>query len=245
MLQINQRAPDVLDIRIDGDIFGGWEYDPETESIVVSRTSSEYVAQEISKYPEISQINLYINSWGGEVKEAYGIMSQLKRTGAKITAYNDGFACSAAANMLVSADEIIMPKNAIVMIHNMATLAYGNSAELRKTADALDKMMEGCRTIYLDRAKNGMTEAELTAMLDNETWLTAQECYDIGWCDQLIDNIDMHSAGEAVKNSAVKQARNPEAQAVVNKINALREEPNEPENPKSWLDNLKKMRGVQ
>lgn len=236
MFKITQQATDSLDIRIDGDIRGGWEYDPDTDKFVQSRTSSAYITSELAKHPDVKQINLFINSWGGYVKEAYGIMSQLKQTGAHITAYNEGFACSAAAHLLLCSDKVIMPKNAMVMVHNMATEAYGNSIELRKAADTLDKMMEGCKQVYLDRAKNGMTEEQLTEMLNAETWLTAQECLEIGWCDEISDTIDMVAAASAVKQSAQSAPDNPAARAVFNKATAYNEL------KKSWLDNLKEMR---
>jgi ATP-dependent Clp protease protease subunit len=80
-----------------------------------------------------------------------------------------------------------MPKNAMVMIHNPWTFAMGNSADLRKEAEALDKIRESMIVAYMDKIQDKTTEEELIDLLDAETWLTAQECFDRGFCDELLE----------------------------------------------------------
>ena len=60
-----------------------------------------------------------------------------------------------------------------------------NSNEFRKLADDLDKLNSSIRQVYLDKAGDKLDEETLTTLMDNETWLTAQECYDYGLCDQV------------------------------------------------------------
>ena len=83
----------------------------------------------------------------------------------------DGFACSIASVIAMAGDEVIMPRNALMMIHNMWMGAVGNAAELRKAADDLDV---NCRTTGLFIQGEGETlEDKLIEMMNAETWLTA------------------------------------------------------------------------
>lgn len=165
---------------VTGDGFDWWTWQP-----VISETSANYFRNQLAKYPDVTQINLYINSPGGSVMEGYGIYSQLKRHTANVTAYVDGFACSIASIIAMAADKIIMYSNAMMMIHNMADCVYGNAAHLRKAADDLDKIMIGNRQAYLDKAAGKLDETKLIELLDAESWLTAQECLDYGLCDEI------------------------------------------------------------
>ena len=82
----------------------------------------------------------------------------------------------------MAGDKIIMPSNAMMMIHN-AGLTIGNSKDLRKLADDLIKVNASIRQAYLDKAGDKLDEETLINLMDNETWLTAQECFDYGLCD--------------------------------------------------------------
>ena len=77
-----------------------------------------------------------------------------------------------------------MPKNSMMMIHNCWSYACGNSKEFRKLADDLDKIMEASIESYM--AKINITKEELKELLDDESWLTAQECFDMGFADELL-----------------------------------------------------------
>ena len=163
---------------IQGDSYNWWD------GKVTSETSSKYFKEELDKYPNVDEIHLYINSNGGDVYEAYGICSQLERHSAKIISHVDGFAASAASLLLCVSDKVIMTSQSMAMIHNMWTASCGNAKELRKNADDLDKMMEGNRTLYLKKCKN-LTEEKLIEMLENEEYLTAKDCLEIGLCDEI------------------------------------------------------------
>jgi len=78
-----------------------------------------------------------------------------------------------------------MPKTAIIMIHNCWTGAVGNAKELRKTADDMDKIATAYKEAYL--AKVNITEERLEKLLDEESYLTAQECIDMGFADEIIE----------------------------------------------------------
>lgn len=171
-----------LELYIYDDIQSGY-YDWWSGQKVVSETSQDFFREQLEKYQNAQQINVYINSNGGDVMEAYGMTSLLQRHQAKVTCYVDGFAFSAAALFLAVADKVIMAKQATVLLHNMLSSCYGNAKDFRKMADDLDKLMEANRKLFLSRMN--ITEDELIDAMDKETIYTAQECLENGLCDEI------------------------------------------------------------
>ena len=154
-----------------------WEYDD-------AETSANYFRDQLEQIPEEDEIELHVNSYGGDVKEGVAIYNLLKQHGAKKTCYVDGFAYSIASVICLACDKIIMGLGTSMLIHNMAMYAYGNAEYLRKCADDLDVLMESNRKIYMARAKN-LTEEELADMMDKETYLTPEQCLEYGFCDEI------------------------------------------------------------
>jgi len=74
-----------------------------------------------------------------------------------------------------AADEVFIPANAFLMVHNPWTIAVGNANQLRKVADDLDTLASGVLNIYMENAKEGVTEEVIKGLLDNETWLDGTE----------------------------------------------------------------------
>ena len=186
MWEIRQAAENTLDLYIYGDVTADG-YDWWTDEIIESETSANHFREELGKYPNAAQINLYINSYGGSVFEGTAIYNQLKRHPAHKTVYVDGFACSVASVIAMAGDEIIMPRNTMMMIHNAWMGAAGSAAELRKAADDLDAINNAGKQAYLQKAGGKLEEAALTAMMDAETWLTAEECIRYGLADRFAD----------------------------------------------------------
>jgi len=176
----------VLQLYIYGDVEGSW-YDWWTGTYHESETSAEYFRQELGKYPQAQEIEIFINSYGGEVFEGTAIYNQLKRHPAHKTVYIDGFACSIASVIAMAGDEVIMPRNTLMMIHNMWMGAVGNAAQLRKAADDLDTINAAGRQAYLQKAGDKLSEEKLAAMMDAETWLTAEECVALGLADRFAE----------------------------------------------------------
>ena len=151
---------------------------------------------------------MYINSTGGSVFEGSAIYSQLKRHNAKVTVYIDGFACSIASVIAMAGDKVIMSENAVMMIHNAWAVAAGNSAQLRKIADDLDVINKANKAAYLVKSDGKITNEELTEMLDNETYLSAEDCVKYGFCDEISSKVESsvenHVEMLAYKNSIEK-----------------------------------------
>lgn len=196
MWDIKESAePGTLNMYIYGDVEGD-AYDWWTDEVIKSETSANYFREELAKYENINQINIYINSYGGSVFEGTAIYNQLKRHPAHKTVYIDGFACSIASVIAMAGDEIIMPRNTMMMIHNMWMYAAGNASELRKAADDLDTINAAGRAAYLLKAGDKLEESVLSEMMDSETWLTASQCIQYGLADKLSDSeADLSSSG--------------------------------------------------
>ena len=180
-----QQADDTLDIYLYSDIrpaytdlFTGERHD---------EGSAEGFRAQLDAHPGVRKIRLYINSYGGDVKEGYGIYAQLKRHPSHKAAYVDGIAASIASVICMASDRVIMYRNSVMIIHNMSVDVSGNAAALRKAADDLDKMMEGNREVYLAKAGGKLDEGRLLEMLDAETTLTAQDALNCGLCDEIVD----------------------------------------------------------
>lgn len=181
-------SPDTLELYIYSDVVPDG-YDWWTGQKIESETSADFFRQKLDEYRNVKYINLYINSSGGSVREGYGIYAQLKRHSAYKTVYVDGFANSIASVIAMAGDKVIMYVNSVMGIHNMMDWCFGNAIEHRKCAENLDSMMEGNRQIYLERSNGKITLEKLTELLDAETILTAQECLDYGFCDEIADKV--------------------------------------------------------
>ena len=116
--ELKQSAKEnTLDLYIYGDVEG--DYYSWWDGWTQSETSAKSFRDELAKWPDVTQINLFINSYGGSVFEGTAIYSQLARHPAHKTAYIDGFACSIASVIAMACDEIVMPRNTMMMIHNI------------------------------------------------------------------------------------------------------------------------------
>lgn len=124
-------------------------------------------------------INLHVNSPGGDVFDGTAIYNALQQHPSKVVTYVDGVAASIASIIALAGDEVVMGEGAYFMIHNAWGLAIGNAAELRQTADVLEKISGQLAGIYA--RQTGMSLADAQTAMDAETWYTAQEAVDAGF----------------------------------------------------------------
>ena len=181
-----------------------------TGEIIESNTSANTIAKLIEDAGNVTEINVFINSYGGDVKEGLGIYSLLARSEAKVTAYIDGFACSIASVIAMAADKIVMNPTSLMMIHRAWTVAAGNAEELRKMADDLEVIDKSIEAAYMNKAGEKMDRDTLVELLAAETWLTADKCVEYGLCDEVsVVKADTSEADEALdeaKETAVDTA---------------------------------------
>lgn len=124
-------------------------------------------------------IDIHINSGGGDVFAGVAIYNMLRSTGGKKTVYIDGLAASIASVIAMAGDEIIIPSNAFMMIHKAWTFAMGNANDMRTLADTLDKLDSGIVATYMTRAADDVTEDKITELMAAETWLTGSEASEL------------------------------------------------------------------
>lgn len=132
-------------------------------------------------------INVRINSGGGNVVEGVAIYNALKEysaTKGKVTVVIDSVAASIASYIMLAGDEVQLYENSSVMIHNPWNVVAGDSKQFRKAADLLDRFGDTLLDGY--EAKTGIPRNELIDMLNEETWLTAEEAFARGFVDSLI-----------------------------------------------------------
>ena len=150
-------------------------------------TSAAGFRNALKSLGDVKSINLHINSPGGSVFEGIAIYNMLKQNSARINVYIDGLAASIASVIAMSGDAIFMPSNSMMMVHNPWVMAIGNANELRKQADDLDQITKSSVQTYLAKAGDKLDEKTLTQLMDDETWLTAQEAVDYGLADEVME----------------------------------------------------------
>lgn len=171
-------------------------YDWWTDEVIESETSAQHFREVLAQYPNATEIEIYINSLGGDVVEGTAIYNQLRRHPAHKTVYVDGFAASIASVIAMAGDEVVMPANTLMMVHNMSMHVWGNPSQLRKAADDLDVINTTGREAYLIKAGDKLTREKLTEMMNAETWLPARECVELGLADRLAEET-AEEGGEA------------------------------------------------
>lgn len=149
--------------------------------------SARRFTEDLLSLGNLSHINLHIHSPGGEVFDGIAIYNQLKNHSATITVYIDGLAASMASVIAMVGDTVIMPKNAMMMIHKPWGVSWGDANDMREYADLLDKLENVLIPAYV--AKTGKTTEEITAMLEQETWLDGDECVEHGFADKVIEPV--------------------------------------------------------
>jgi ATP-dependent protease ClpP protease subunit len=132
-------------------------------------------------------IHLRINSPGGSVVEGTAIYNALRRHEGGLTVHIDAMAASMASVIAMAGEPVYMADNALLMIHNPWTVSMGESKDLRKEADLLDKLKVNLRNASV--RKTGINAEEIGAMMDAETWLDAVEAVALGFADAIEEGV--------------------------------------------------------
>ena len=185
-----EKAEQSATINIYGDITS-WEwFDTDISAATLSK--------QLDALGDVNQIDVFINSYGGEVAEGLAIYNALRRHKAKVTTYCDGFACSIASVIFMAGDERIMNESSLLMIHNAWTTVQGNAEELRKQAEDLEKITQASVEAY--KAHSSLSEEEIKELMDAETWILPSEAAEYGFATA----IESGSDSNAKQNAFVK-----------------------------------------
>lgn len=170
---ITNKAKETADIYIFDEI-GGWGI---------------WAIEFINEFKTITadKINLYIDSPGGSIHHGMTIFNTIRQSGKDITTYVQGIAASIASVIALAGNTVVVPDNAMLMIHEPLVLMTGNSEELRKEALLLDKLRDQIAVIYAN--KTGIDIEEIKTMMADETWFTGEEALEKGFCDKCTESL--------------------------------------------------------
>lgn len=164
--------------------------------------NTDYIQEQLNN-AEGKPLKIYINSYGGEVFEGFAIYNMLQRYAGYKTVYVDGIGASIASVIAMCGNKVIMNKASMLMIHNASGCACGTFKEMEQVAEALKKINDVIRDVY--KTKTNLNDEKLTELMDNETYLTADECLEYGFADEVIEE---SKTEEKTKDTAMTEYLN-------------------------------------
>lgn len=170
LMTVKNLTDESADLYIYGEIIDNTDFKWDEYDVM-----PEDVKDALEKVNGLDELNIYINSPGGSVFAGLAIYNMLKRNEAKKIVHIDGVAASMASVIALVGDEVYMPSNAFMMIHKPLTIAIGNATDFRKIADDLDTIESGLMQAYEDNLREGVDIEDVKEMVNDETWLNADE----------------------------------------------------------------------
>lgn len=168
-------APDARVLTIDGEIAEeSWWGDEVTPALFRAELNA-------GKGP----VTVWINSPGGDCFAASQIYTMLREYPGEVTVKIDGIAASAASVIAMAGNRVLMAPTALLMIHNPATFAAGQVAEMEQAIEMLTEVKESIINAY--EIKTGMQRAKLARLMDAETWMNAKKAIELGFADAMLE----------------------------------------------------------
>lgn len=189
-LEVKNENEEVADLYLYGPIREAYWWDDEDDVISAKRVRK--VLDELKG----KDVNVHLNSGGGDVFESIAIANTLKQHDGDIHIIIDSLAGSGASVIAAAGKKVTMFSNSMQMIHKAWTFASGNADELRKIADDLDKIDSAVKASYKERFVG--TDEELEDLIKTESWLNAEECLAFGFADEIF--IEEEKEGEVENN---------------------------------------------
>lgn len=131
-------------------------------------------------------VTVHINSGGGDVFAAHAMAETIRAYKGRVVASIEGLAASAASYFALTANMVVMNPSALLMIHNPSGVCMGESADMRKTADMLDTVKETIIGQYERKTK--LDKDEIAALMDAETWFSADKAKEQGFVDSITED---------------------------------------------------------
>ena len=129
-------------------------------------------------------ITIWINSPGGDVFAASQIYNMLMDYKGDVTVKIDGIAASAASVIAMAGGEVHMSPVSMMMIHNPMTIAFGDTAEMKKAIQMLSEVKESIINAY--ELKTGLSRTKLSHMMDDESWFNSRKAVELGFADEIM-----------------------------------------------------------
>lgn len=154
---------------------GGWDV-----------SGSEFL-RELKDLGDVDSIDLRIHSPGGSVLDGWAIANGIKNHPAHVVARVEGLAASMGSVVLMSADEIEVPQNAYVMIHNVSGGAFGEAEELESMAALMRKLQDDVTDFYANAT--GKDREEVAEMMAAETWMNGEDAVEHGFATRVLEPV--------------------------------------------------------
>ena len=175
--------------------------------------------------PEVTDIEVHINSYGGDVAEGVAIYNALRQSGKHVTTVCDGFACSIASVIFMAGERRVMNSASLLMLHEPSfPNAGGNAKALRKQADDLDVISQLSKTAYL--APGGIEPEELDEVMSAETWVSPEQAVEWKLATDIADDADNAEPTQSARESVAlalmcKGEQSPQQAAPVVDVDAI------------------------
>lgn len=195
-----QQSGEQADIYIFGDI--------TSYPYLDSDTSAYRLAQQLQKAGDLAEINVHVDSYGGEVSEGFAIYNAIRNKNARVKTYADGFVASAAIYPFLAGDERVANNVSAFYFHPVIGEKHGYAEDLREAADELDKLTEiglGAFTAA------GMSEQAARDLIDSKTWYAPEAVLEMGLATSIQKQGDSKTATQSVRNLIVRQMLDPPA----------------------------------
>jgi ATP-dependent Clp protease, protease subunit len=140
-------------------------------------------ANELDSLGDVATLKIAISSNGGDVSQGTAIFNILNRHKARKVVTIEGLAASMASVIAMAGDEVVMPSNAMMMIHNPWGVTMGEADQMKSFGDALQTMQDNIADAYVDRT--GLDRTEVLDMMARETWLSAKKAVELGFADSV------------------------------------------------------------
>lgn len=146
---------------------------------IQSESTDAFSLKDALSAVDTPNLTVRINSYGGSVSEGLAIYSLLSEFKGNLKTVVDGYACSAASVIFMAGKERVVPEQGLLMIHNAWSYAEGDKNVMKKMAEDLEKITQPSVNIYV--SKTGLSEEKIKEMMDEESWITSQEAYELGF----------------------------------------------------------------
>lgn len=127
---------------------------------------------------------IWLNSPGGDCIAASQIYSMLMDYKGNVTVKIDGIAASAASVIAMAGTRVLMAPTALMMIHNPATVAFGDHEDMQKAIEMLEEVKESIINAY--EIRTSLSHTQLSHMMDETTWMNAKKAIELGFADDLL-----------------------------------------------------------
>ncbi len=207
MQLVRSEKDGAADLYIYGDIYEGAHVWNAFTGVDCGTDSLELV-DALNQLPaEVGEVNVHINSYGGDVSEGVAIYTALRNCGRTVNTYVDGFACSIASVVLMAGERRVMGPASLVMVHDPWMKATGNAEELRKAAEDLDVIGQASRAAYMGRV--AISAEELDRLMREETWLGAEQAVEYGFATEVAADPDENRPSQHVRDRMVRMLAGP------------------------------------